>query len=356
MTLPAEKRKPLRSVADLVAAGLVDRSECGALEEVAGAHSTAITPAVVDTFSGDPASDPVAMQYVPSIRELTLAADEADDPIGDDAHSPLPGLVHRYPDRALIKATLVCPVYCRFCFRKTMVGGNADRPLSAEALARILDYIASHPEIWEVILSGGDPLILSPRNLRPINEGLEAIPHVRILRLHSRVPVVAPEKINASLLKALTATSKTTYVVLHANHANEFSVVAREACRRIVDAGVPMLGQSVLLRGVNDTIEALSDLMRTFVDNRIVPYYLHHLDRAPGTGHFRVSLEEGQALMRALRGTLSGLCQPTYVLDIPGGHGKSPIGPQYIHCNGQRGEYQIDDYQGKAHPYFRSRN
>jgi lysine 2,3-aminomutase len=326
---PASVRSStLRNVDDLVSTGLVDASQRGVLAEVAESHSVAISPAVVKTITRDPATDPVALQYIPSVRELSVTGDERDDPIGDAAHSPLPGLVHRYPDRVLVKATLVCPVYCRFCFRKTMVGSNATRPLCDEDLKQILGYIAAHPEIWEVILSGGDPLILSPRNLGAIVEGLESIPHVRIVRVHSRVPVVAPEKIDASLLSTLRTTSKTTYVVLHANHASEFSADAREACNRIVDAGIPMLGQSVLLKGVNDTVEALSELMRSFVENRIVPYYLHHLDRAPGTAHFRVSLGEGQDLMKALRGTLSGLCQPTYVLDIPGGHGKSPIGPQ----------------------------
>jgi lysine 2,3-aminomutase len=244
------------------------------------------------------------------------------DPIGDDAHSPVEGMVHRYPDRVLLKPVHVCPAYCRFCFRREMVGPGKRPTLSPRALDKALGYIEAHTEIWEVILTGGDPFLLSPRRAGALMQRLSAIAHVKVIRWHTRVPVVEPGLVTSAFVKALQA-DKAVYVVLHANHARELTAQARAACALLVDAGIPMLSQSVLLRGVNDNLDALAGLMRAFVETRIKPYYLHHPDLAPGTGHFRLSLEEGQALVRALRDEVSGLCQPTYVLDIPGGVSKA---------------------------------
>jgi lysine 2,3-aminomutase len=245
----------------------------------------------------------------------------------------------------------VCPVYCRFCFRREMVGPGKRQSLSREALDAALGYIRAHPGVWEVILTGGDPLILSPRRLREVVRALGEIEHVKVVRVHTRVPVVAPERITPPLICALKVPGKATYVVLHANHPRELTENARAACARMVDAGIPMLSQSVLLRGVNDDAETLSALMRGFVENRIKPYYLHHCDLAPGTAHLRTGIEEGQALMRALHGRFSGLCQPAYVLDIPGGHGKSPVGPSYLErLQGAQG-YVVKDFNGRRHSY-----
>jgi lysine 2,3-aminomutase len=223
---------------------------------------------------------------------------------------------------------------------------------------RALDYIRARPQIWEVILTGGDPLVLSPRRLRDVVRALARIDHVKIVRVHTRVPVVAPARITAELVRAIKAptnvSSKATYVVLHANHPRELSARARAACARIIDAGIPMLSQSVLLRGVNDDADTLAALMRTLVENRIKPYYLHHGDLAPGTGHLRTTILQGQALIRALHGRLSGLCQPTYVLDIPGGHGKSPIGPSYLErvaSAGEEARFEIEDFNAGRHLY-----
>ena len=288
---------------------------------------------------------------MPDAAELDTRPQELADPIGDDAHSPVAGIVHRYPDRVLLKPVHVCAVYCRFCFRREMVGR---RPaLSRAELDAALDYIRAHSEIWEVIFTGGDPLVLSPRRLREIVTALAAIEHVRIIRVHTRVPVVAPQRISPELVLALKAPGKATYVALHVNHARELSKAARASCARLVDAGIPMLSQTVLLRGVNDDAATLGELMRALVECRIKPYYLHHGDLAPGTAHWRTSIEEGQALMRALRGRLSGLCQPTYVLDIPGGHGKSPIGPGYLEQVGVNGtaHYRVTDFNGRRHAY-----
>jgi lysine 2,3-aminomutase len=350
--------KPLRTPAALVAAELVPPERLAALEEVAARYAVSLTPDVIDLIhSGDPA-DPIARQFVPDPAELDARPEERADPIGDDAHSPVEGIVHRYPDRVLLKLVHICPVYCRFCFRRETVGPGHRRSLSRAALARALDYIRARPEIWEVILTGGDPLVLSPRRVAEVVSALADIAHVKIVRVHTRVPVVAPARITAELVRAIKAprkaSSKATYVVLHANHPRELSARARAACARIIDAGIPMLSQSVLLRGVNDDPDTLAALMRSLVENRIKPYYLHHGDLAPGTGHLRTTIPEGQALVRALHGRLSGLCQPTYVLDIPGGHGKSPIAPTYL-CRVPSADdaerYEIEDFNGGRHLY-----
>jgi lysine 2,3-aminomutase len=289
--------------------------------------------------------DPIAQQFVPDERELESHPEERADPIGDEAHSPVSGVVHRYPDRVLLKVVNACAVYCRFCFRREMVGPGHGA-LTGRALAAALDYIARTPEIWEVILTGGDPLLLPPRRLKDVVTRLAAIDHVKVIRLHTRIPVAAPERVTPALVRALRS-AKATFMVVHANHPRELTDEARVACARVIDAGVPMLSQSVLLRGVNDDAETLGALMRALVECRIKPYYLHHADLAPGIAHLRTSIAEGQDLMRALHGRYSGLCQPHYVLDIPGGHGKSPIGPIYLGADGT----EITDFKGARHAY-----
>jgi lysine 2,3-aminomutase len=200
-----------------------------------------------------------------------------------------------------------------------------------------------------VIMTGGDPLILSPRRIAAITDALSAIPHVKVLRWHSRVPVVSPERVTAELCNALKSPTQAVYVALHANHPRELTMDARAACARLVDSGIVMVSQSVLLKGINDDVATLDALMRAFVETRIKPYYLHHLDRAPGTSHFRTTIAEGQELMRQLRGSLSGLAQPTYVMEVPGGHGKMPVGPGYLAT--RQGGYTITDYQGQTFVY-----
>jgi lysine 2,3-aminomutase len=320
----------------------------GALAAVAERYDVAITPAMAALIEGDPALDPIGRQFVPSAAELERAPGESDDPIGDRALSPVKGIVHRYPDRVLLKPTLLCPVYCRFCFRREDVGRKGGS-LSARELEAALDYVRANPAIWEVILSGGDPLLLSPRRIAALVRALDAIPHLAVIRVHSRVPIAAPERVTATLVAALEA-GKAVYVVIHANHPRELTDGARAACARIVRAGIPVLAQSVLLRGVNDDAATLEALFRALVAMRVKPYYLHHLDLAPGTGHFRTALGEGQALLRALRGRVSGLCQPTYVLDLPGGHGKVPVGPCYARGSDGTG-WDVEDPDGCRHPY-----
>lgn len=339
--------RSLHTASELIEAGLTPEAQRTALDAVAARYAVAISPAVARLI--EEADDPIARQFVPAAAELDTAPAERADPIGDDTHSPVEGIVHRYPDRVLLKLVHVCPVYCRYCFRREVVGPRGRGTLAPKAVATALDYIRTHKEIWEVIFTGGEPLLLSARRLRAVMRELAAIEHVKVVRFHTRLPIVTPERVTAELVRAVKASGKATYVVAHVNHARELSREAREACARFVDAGVPLLSQSVLLRGVNDDAATLEALLRTLVECRIKPYYLHHADLAPGTAHFRTSLDEGQTLMRALRGKLSGIAQPTYVLDIPGGAGKVPVGPCYL--EERDGHYRVEDPQGGRHAY-----
>jgi len=344
--VPFEKSLTLRSPAALVGAGIAPLSALEGLDRVAERYAVAVTPAMAKLIDPSDPLDPISAQFVPSTAELTTLPEERADPIGDDAHSPVPGLVHRYRDRVLLKLVHVCAVYCRFCFRRETVGPGGPTMLGEEEIGRALAYIRERPEIWEVVFTGGDPLVIAPRRLAELLERFRAIEHVKILRFHTRVPIVDPARISLELVAALRNTGKTVYVAIHANHPRELASEARAALARLADAGIAMVSQTVLLKGINDDPGTMAALMRGFVEARVKPYYLHHGDLAPGTSHFRTSIAEGQALMRALRGRLSGLAQPTYVLDIPGGYGKVPIGPDYV------GEHDIiRDPEGGEHAY-----
>lgn len=342
--------RSLKSVEELHDAGLIGRQSLESLRPVADRYAVAVTPAMVKLIDPSDPKDPIGLQFIPSDAELVQTPQERADPISDEAHSPVHGVVHRYPDRVLLKAVHICPVYCRFCFRREMVGPQGNGTLTPQELSAALDFIRDHDEIWEVILTGGDPLVLSPRRLSAIMDGLKSISHVKIIRFHTRVPVVDPDRIDSELVDALKSSGKTTYVALHANHPRELTTEARAACARMIDAGIAMVSQSVLLKGINDDPSVLAELMRAFVEMRVKPYYLHHPDLAPGTSHFRLDIEEGQRIVAALRGRISGLCQPTYVLDLPGGHGKAVIG-QNAASKHADGCYTVSDFNGNDHLY-----
>ncbi len=326
MTLEQVRARTIRDAAGLVAAGLVPAADRAAIEAVAARYAIALPAAMRALIES--ADDPIGLQFVPDAGELVTAANETGDPIGDEALSPIKGIVHRYADRALLKPLLTCPVYCRFCFRREQVGPDGGVLTEAE-LAAAYEWLAARPTIREVILTGGDPLMLSPRRLGAIVDALSAIPHVDTIRVHSRVPVADPALVTAGLAGALR-TGKAMWLVLHANHAREFTPQAQAAVRLIQAEAIPVLGQSVLLRGVNDSEAALEALFRAMLAARVKPYYLHQLDAAPGTARFHVPIAEGQRLLRALRGRVTGLAWPTYVLDIPGGFGKVPLTPEYL--------------------------
>ena len=313
--------RTLRTAEDLVAAGLLPAEAAGAAALVAERYAIAVTPAVAALIERP--DDEIGLQYIPDAAELVTAPHEVEDPTADAPFTPIKGVVHRYPDRALLKPLLACPVYCRFCFRREVVGPDGGLLTEAELEAAIA-WLAATPAIREVILTGGDPLMLSARRLGWLVERLSAIPHLELLRVHTRVPVADPARVTAALAAALT-TDKAFYLCVHANHAREFSAEAGAALAQLSRAGVVLLGQSVLLRGVNDSAEALEGLFRTMLRHRVKPYYLHQLDPAPGTARFRVEEAEGLRLVAGLRGRLSGLAQPVYVRETAGGGGKVPV-------------------------------
>lgn len=327
MPQPKSPARTLRSAAALHAAGLLPAAAVADAERVGARYSIAVTPAVAGLVDPADPADPIARQYIPDAAELLTAPHELADPTADGPFTPVKGVVHRYPDRALLKPLLACPVYCRFCFRREAVGPDGGLLTEAE-LEAALGWFAATPAVREVILTGGDPLMLSPRRLGQVLGRLAALPHVELLRIHSRVPVAAPGLVTAAMAAALE-TAKPLYLCVHANHAREFSAEAVAALARLHRAGVVLLGQSVLLRGVNDQPDALEALFRAMLRARVKPYYLHQLDPAPGTARFAVPVAEGRALLRLLRGRMTGLGWPTYVQETPGGGGKVPLGPAF---------------------------
>lgn len=336
----ASPSRALTSVADLVTAGLAQAADVPDLDTVASEFRIRVTPGMQSPAPG------IARQFVPDPQELTIRPEELADPIGDAAHSPVPGLTHRYPDRAILHLTQTCDVYCRFCFRREVVGDSG--PLPQPQLDAVLAHIAATPALREIILTGGDPLTLSPRRLGAVLDRLDAIPHVEVIRLHSRVPVVSPDRI-ASLAPLLRRRAA-VYLVIHTNHPDELTPQARAAIARLADHGVALLSQSVLLRGVNDDPDVLARLFRALTALRVTPYYLHHCDLARGTSHFRTTIDEGLVIIAALRGHLSGVAIPSYVLDLPGGHGKVPLDSAAVTRTGP-GQWRIRDWRGISHDY-----
>ena len=318
-----DQSRTLRSPQDLVSAGLVPAEAVPALEAVAARYATAITPAMAALITPDDPADPIALQYIPDAAELIIAPHELEDPTADAPFTPVKGVVHRYPDRALLKPLLACPVYCRFCFRREKVGPDGGLLTEAE-LQEALAWFEGNTAIREVILTGGDPLMLSARRLGEILGRLAGMAHIETLRIHTRVPVADPARVTGALVAAMRQT-KPVFIAVHANHAREFTPDAAAALARLADAGLPLLGQSVLLRGVNDEASALEALLRAMIRNRIKPYYLHSLDPAPGTARFQVPEDDGLALMAALRGRLPGHALPCFVRETPMGGGKKPV-------------------------------
>lgn len=345
--LPQSTSKLARSLDDLSESGLIaDISR--ELQDAEDLHPIAVTPALMDLIDPEDPMDPVALQFIPRTDEAVIDAQSIDDPIGDSTHSPIKGIVHRYPDRLLLNLIHACPAYCRFCFRRGKVGADGG-VLGEEDTNRALDYIRSHKEIWEVILSGGEPLMLSVRRLREIMIALRSIPHVRNIRIHTRAPITTPNVITPELVNLLGRGTKPVTLLIHSNHPREFGPAQRAAIGRLADAGIPLFSQSVLLKNVNDSVETLAALMRNFVECRIKPHYLHHPDLACGTKHFRLPLSRGIEIVSALRGYVSGLCQPTYMLEIPGGHGKVPVLSSAVQTT--KGGYILRNYKDEAFFY-----
>jgi lysine 2,3-aminomutase len=340
--------KTLHSPNDLALAGLLSRGDADSLGAVAARYSVAVTGEIAALIDRADAADPIARQFLPDARELVTLPQERADPIGDEAHSPVAGLVHRYPDRVLLKLLTVCPVYCRFCFRRETVGRGKGDLLGEAQIEAALDYVARRPQIFEVILTGGDPLMLPARRLAEVARRLRDIPHVALLRVHSRAPTAAPDLVAPARLAALRESGKALYVALHVNHPRELSEAARAAVARLRAAGATLLSQTVLLAGVNDDPDILERLMRDLLRLGIKPYYLHHPDLAPGTRHFRLNIGAGKRLHAELARRLTGIGVPAYVLDIPGGFGKAPVAG--MEPDGAGG-WRVADRAGRVHIY-----
>lgn len=343
--------RSMTSLGDLAAAGIVTADDAAALEPIAARYAIAVTPRLAKRLAAEPSDGPLRAQFVPDLREGDARREESSDPIGDDLRSPVRGIVHRYTDRVLLKITHVCPVYCRFCFRRDMVGPLNGDALRDDDIAAALAYIGAHGEIREVIMTGGDPLVLSPRRIRDVTQRLSGIPHVTHLRWHSRVPVVDPARITDAMIDALASTNRRVVIAVHCNHPDELSADADDALRRLTNAGITLKSQSVLLKGVNDSADALEALVRAFHARSITPYYLHHGDLAPGTAHFRTSLSAGKALMRELRARLGALSAPRYVIDVPGALGKVCVESAVRDVDGQPGQYVITAQDGSSQAY-----
>lgn len=341
-------RQGVRHVRDLASLPL-SPAERAAAQGAAANHKVRIPKTYLDLIDWNDPQDPVRAQVIPSPYELVEAEGELDDPIADHEFSPVPRLTHRHADRVLLFPTYQCAVYCRFCFRKeslTAIG----RGYTSEALEEAFAYIADHPEIREVILTGGDPLSLPDKALAEIRARIEAIAHVRLLRIHTRVPVALPSRITPGLVTALQGRLMVT-IVTHFNHPREITDATEVACRTLRQAGFVLLNQSVLLKGVNDNVEVLEELCRELMYRLgIKPYYLHHGDLARGMAHRRTTIAEGQALAAALRARLSGICNPVYVLDLLEGGGKVPIGPSYVEAR-EGDTWRFRGYDGEVRTY-----
>lgn len=344
-------RAGVRHVRDLDALPL-SAGERAAAVQAAANHKVRAPKSYLDLIDWNDPDDPIRAQVIPSPDELVETDGELDDPIGDHVYSPVPRLTHRHADRVLLFPTYQCAVYCRFCFRKeslTAIG----RGYTRAALEPALDYIASHTEIREVILTGGDPLSLPDKALEEIRARIEAIAHVRLLRIHTRVPVALPARVTPGLVAALQGRLMVT-VVTHFNHAREITPATEAACRTLRQAGFVLLNQSVLLKGVNDSVEALEELCRELMYRLgVKPYYLHHGDLARGMAHRRTTIAEGQALVAALRARLSGICNPTYVIDLPDGGGKVPLAACQAEPKGD-GLWRIRGLDGQERDYRES--
>lgn len=338
----------VREPADLVAAGWATAEAAEALAPVTARYRMAADDYYLGLIDPDDPDDPIRRQALPDVAELLESPGELRDPIGDNVHAAAENLVHRYRDRVLFFPTFLCPMYCRYCFRKIALN---EAPVRLDrVLPPAVAYVAAHPEVREVILTGGDPLLLSDERLDRVLGAFRALPNIERLRIHSRVPVTRPSRVDAGLVRML-ASHRPLFLVTHFNHPRELTPVAEAGIRALVDAGITVLNQAVLLRGVNADAETLAALFGGLLRWQVRPYYLHHLDMTVGTSHFRVSLREGLATVRSLRGRLSGLAWPTYVLDIPGGGGKVPVDSDFVRETATPGVYTLVGPQGGTWRY-----
>lgn len=319
-----------------------------AIEKCLEHFKMAITPYYAMLIEPDNPDCPIKKQAVPSLKEFTYDACDMDDPLCEEQFSPVEGIVHRYPDRVLFVLTHKCSMYCRHCTRRRLVGCE-DFSLSNDKLEKAIDYIRQNSKIRDVLLSGGDPLVMSDLWLENIIKKLREIPHVEIIRIGTRTPVVLPMRITDDLLKMLRK-YQPIWINTHFNHPNEITAESSRACEKIIDAGIPLGNQSVLLRGINDNAETLKELFIKLVKIRVRPYYLYQCDVSKGIGHFRTPVSQGIEIMKNIRGYISGFAVPEFVIDAPGGGGKTPVNPEYIISLDDK-QAVLKNYEGKIYIY-----
>ena len=320
------------------------------LKKAAGRLSLAITPYWATLMDPDNPDCPLRRQAVPVISESVVGPHEMIDPCAEDRDSPVPHLVHRYPDRVLLLATEHCALYCRHCTRRRLVGESRQEPYAADRFDAAIEYIKSDRKIRDVLISGGDPFVLEDEEIENLIQRLRAISHVEFLRLGTRVPVTLPQRISEKLVSMLKKYSP-LWVSIHFNHPREITKRCRIACDMLSDAGIPLGSQSVLLKGINDRPYIMKRLMHELLQIRVRPYYIYQCDPVRGTQHFRTPVAVGINIMEKLRGHTSGYAIPTYVIDGPGGGGKIPVGPNYI-LSQAKGKYVLRNYKGKIYTYL----
>jgi lysine 2,3-aminomutase len=345
-----QARSRIRTLAELERIFVLSEDERDAVACHQGSLPLGITPYYASLMSREDAAEPLRRTHIPVGTEYLKTPGEADDPLGEDGHSAVPGLVHRYPDRVLFLATGFCSTYCRYCTRSRMVGEpGGDYSFSRPQWEEALDYIASHPEIRDVLISGGDPLTLSDERLDYLLGRLRAIKHVEFVRLGTKVPVVLPMRVTRALIRVLKK-HHPLWMSLHFTHPTELTPEVTEATARLADAGIPLGSQTVLLKDINDEVETLKSLFHGLLMRRVRPYYLYQCDPISGSSHFRTSVDKGLEIMQGLRGHTTGYAVPTYVIDAPGGGGKIPLIPDYV--MGREGDDLIlRNFEGKTYRY-----
>jgi lysine 2,3-aminomutase len=313
-----------------------------------GRLALAVTPYFASLMDPNNPNCPIRRQAIPRIEEFHLSKNDMVDPCGEDKDSPVPGLVHRYPDRVLLLVTDQCAVYCRYCTRRRLVGSN-ERSITQGNFEEVLKYLKSHRKVRDVLLSGGDPLLLENERLEEILSRLRALPHIELLRIGTRVPVTLPQRITGGLVRMLKKYHP-LMISIHFTHPKEITEAVRRACNELADGGIPLGSQTVLLKGINDKPYIMKKLVQELLKIRVRPYYIYQCDLAMGTEHFRTSVATGIQIIEKLRGYTTGYAVPTYVVDAPGGGGKIPLQPDYVVSRG-KGKIALRNYEGKIFEY-----
>ena len=344
-------RNRIRSKEVLESLVRLTRAERQGIDGCGKKLTMAIPPYFAALISPEDPTCPIRRQCIPLADELSASPEEMADPCGEDNHSPVHGLVHRYPDRVLFLVNEMCAMYCRYCTRSRMVG-DGDRTLSMASYQRAFDYIREHTEVRDVLISGGDPLTLSDRILEHILQEVKSIPHVEFVRLGTRIAVTLPQRVTSDLIGMLKQYNP-LWMSIHFNHPAEITPAVARACNMIADAGIPAGSQTVLLRGINDDPVVMRRLMHGMLKLRVRPYYIYQCDPILGSRHFRTTIAEGQAIMEQLRGHTTGYAVPTYVVDGPGGGGKIPLSPNYI-VKKEKKRYILRNFQNDEYYYYES--